>query len=80
VVLSSGPAANESERQSHGGAAARLDFLSSNTVHITAAGSGHEIHLYQPETLVKALLQAVFTVRSGYPYLVLLRDNGVAFD
>jgi pimeloyl-ACP methyl ester carboxylesterase len=36
VVLSSSPIASEGERQSRDGAAARLDSLSSNTVHITA--------------------------------------------
>jgi pimeloyl-ACP methyl ester carboxylesterase len=48
VVLSSGPIASETERRSRSGAAARLDFLSSNSLHVTATGSGHEIHLYQP--------------------------------
>ncbi|MBI2686626.1 MAG: alpha/beta hydrolase [Acidobacteria bacterium] len=67
VVLSSGPAATESGRQSRGGAAARLDFLSSNSVHITAAGSGHEIHLHQPDRVVQALTQVVQAVRSQVP-------------
>jgi pimeloyl-ACP methyl ester carboxylesterase len=63
LVLSSGPTATEAERRSRNGAAARLDFLSSNTVHITATGSGHEIHLFQPDVVVKALEQMVQTVR-----------------
>jgi pimeloyl-ACP methyl ester carboxylesterase len=67
VVLSSGPAATESDRQSRSGAAARLDFLSSNSVHITAAGSGHEIHLYQPDRVVQALMKAVLAVRNQVP-------------
>lgn len=67
VVLSSGPVASESERRSRDGAAARLDFLSSNTVHITAAGSGHEIHLYQPDHVVQGLLQIVEAVRNHVP-------------
>lgn len=67
VVLSSGPIASESERQSRNGAAARLDFLSSNSVHITATGSGHEIHLYQPDQVVQALLRAVSAVRNRVP-------------
>jgi pimeloyl-ACP methyl ester carboxylesterase len=67
VVLSSGPAAKDSERRTRNGAAARLDFLSSNTVHMTAMGSGHEIHLYQPGFVVKAVLRAVSAARSHVP-------------
>jgi pimeloyl-ACP methyl ester carboxylesterase len=67
IVLSSGPIASEAERRSRNGAAARLDFLSSNTVHITATGSGHEIHLYQPDLVVKAVLRAVSAVRNRVP-------------
>ena len=67
IVLSSGPIAGEPERQSRGGAAARLDFLSSNTAHITATGSGHEIHLYQPDLVVQAVLRAVRAVRNRTP-------------
>jgi pimeloyl-ACP methyl ester carboxylesterase len=64
-VISSGPAANESERHSRAGAAARLDFLSSNTLHVTASGSGHEIHLYQPDIVVQAIERVVSSVRNG---------------
>jgi pimeloyl-ACP methyl ester carboxylesterase len=64
IVLSSGPIAGESERRSREGAAARLDFLSSNSVHITATGSGHEIHLYQPDIVVQALVRAASAVRN----------------
>jgi pimeloyl-ACP methyl ester carboxylesterase len=67
VVLSSGPAATESGRQTRDGAAALLDFLSSNTVHLTAMGSGHEIHLYQPAVVVQAALRAVSAARSHVP-------------
>jgi hypothetical protein len=67
IVVSSGPVASESERRSRDGAAARLDFLSSNTMHIMAAGSGHEIHLYQPDVVVQALTQAVSALRSRLP-------------
>jgi pimeloyl-ACP methyl ester carboxylesterase len=63
VVLSNGPIATETTRRSRNGAAARLDFLSSNSVHITATGSGHEIHLYQPDLVVQALVRAVSAVR-----------------
>jgi len=64
VVLSSGPPAPESKRHSHDGAAPRLDFLSSNTLHVTAAGSGHEIHLYQPDLVAKTLMRAVLESRN----------------
>ena len=67
IVVSSGPAATESDHQSRNGAAARLDFLSSNSVHITAVGSGHEIHLYQPDLVVQSLARAVSAVRSRVP-------------
>jgi pimeloyl-ACP methyl ester carboxylesterase len=67
MVISSGPAATEAERSSRGGAAARLDFLSSNTIHIIATGSGHEIHLYQPEVVIRALARVVSAVRARVP-------------
>ena len=63
VVVSSVPIASEAERRSRNGAAARLDFLSSNTVHVTATGSGHEIHLYQPDLVVEAVLRTVSAIR-----------------
>jgi pimeloyl-ACP methyl ester carboxylesterase len=63
VVVSSAPIASETERRSRNGAAARLDFLSSNSVHITATGSGHEIHLYQPDFVVQGILRIVSAVR-----------------
>jgi pimeloyl-ACP methyl ester carboxylesterase len=67
VVVASDPAQARTECQSRNTAASCLDFLSANSVHITAAGSGHEIHLYQPDTLVKAVLQAVNAVRNKTP-------------
>lgn len=63
VVVSSEPATREEDRRKRDGAAARLDFLSSNTMHVTATGSGHEIHLYQPDTVEKALEQEMLAVR-----------------
>lgn len=65
VVIASDPAAPESARRSRDAAGPRLDYLSSNTVHITAAGSGHEIHLYQPDRVIQGVLQAVSAVRTG---------------
>jgi len=67
VVIASDPAAPESARRSRDAAGPRLDYLSSNTVHITAAGSGHEIHLYQPDRVIQGVLQAVSAVRTGRP-------------
>jgi pimeloyl-ACP methyl ester carboxylesterase len=65
VVVASDPAAPESARRSRDEAGPRLDYLSSNTVHITAAGSGHEIHLYQADRVLQGVMQAVSAVRSG---------------
>jgi len=67
IVIASGPAAPESARRSRDEAGPRLDYLSSNTVHITAASSGHEIHLYQPDRVNQGVLQAVSAVRTGRP-------------
>jgi pimeloyl-ACP methyl ester carboxylesterase len=63
VVISSGPKAPEAERRSREGAAARLDFISSNSAHITAQGSGHEIHLFQPDMVVNGLTRMIEAVR-----------------
>ncbi len=51
VVISSEPSAPESHLHTHDEAAPRLDFLSSNNIHVTATRSGHELHLYKPETV-----------------------------
>lgn len=67
VVVSSNPPATDAARHSRDEAGPRLDFLSSNTLHITATGSGHEIHLYQPDHVVEGVLQAATAVRSGQP-------------
>ena len=67
VVVASDPPATESGRRSRDEAAPRLDYLSSNTVHITAAGSGHEIHLYQPDRVTQGVVQAVSAVRGKTP-------------
>ncbi|HSE32971.1 MAG TPA: alpha/beta hydrolase [Pyrinomonadaceae bacterium] len=63
LVLSSDPVATEAARRSREGAAARLDFLSSNSAHIIAQGSGHEIHLFQPQIVVDGLTRMVEAVR-----------------
>jgi pimeloyl-ACP methyl ester carboxylesterase len=67
VVVSSNPPATDAARRSRDEAGPRLDFLSSNTLHITAAGSGHEIHIYQPDRVIEGVLQAVTAVRTGHP-------------
>jgi pimeloyl-ACP methyl ester carboxylesterase len=64
VVLSSEPPAPESRRRTRDEAAPRLDFLSSNTIHVTAAGSGHEIHLYKPDLVAETLGRAVSAIRN----------------
>jgi hypothetical protein len=67
VVVASDPVAPVSAGRSRDKAAHRLDYLSSNTLHITAAGSGHEIHLYQPDRVIEGITRAVSAVRSGIP-------------
>jgi pimeloyl-ACP methyl ester carboxylesterase len=63
VVVSSTGIASDTERRSRDGAMARLDFLSTKSMHITADGSGHEIHLFQPDRVVEGVLAAVKMVR-----------------
>jgi pimeloyl-ACP methyl ester carboxylesterase len=63
VVVASDPAGGESQCKAEQTASSCLDFLSTNAVHMVAAGSGHEIHLYQPDTVVRAIHQAVSAVR-----------------
>jgi len=67
VVVASDPVAPESAHRSRDKAAPRLDYLSSNTLHITAAGSGHEIHIYQPDRVIEGITHALSAVRSGTP-------------
>jgi pimeloyl-ACP methyl ester carboxylesterase len=67
VVVASGLAASESDRGSRMGVGWQLNFLSSNTLHIEAKGSGHEIHLFQPERVVEGIVRAVSAVRTGLP-------------
>ena len=67
VVIASNPPAPTSARSSRNEAAPRLDYLSSNTLHITATGSGHEIHLYQPDRVIEGILRAVSAVCGGTP-------------
>jgi pimeloyl-ACP methyl ester carboxylesterase len=65
VVVASGPVASEKDRASRDTANAQLDFLSSNTLHIEATGSGHEIHLFQPARVVEGIARAISAVRTG---------------
>ena len=64
VVISSGPIASETERASRDNAGVRLDFLSSNSLHIEATGSGHEIHLFQPARVIEGIARALVAVRT----------------
>jgi pimeloyl-ACP methyl ester carboxylesterase len=64
VVISSEPSAPASELHSHDEAAPRLDFLSSNSIHVNAAGSGHEIHLYKPDIVIETLARTVQAIRA----------------
>jgi pimeloyl-ACP methyl ester carboxylesterase len=63
VVVSSQPSATVSDLRKRDAAGPMLDFLSANSAHITAAGSGHEIHLYQPDMVVQGIERAVASVR-----------------
>ena len=67
VVVASGPIASETERASRESAGPRLDFLSSNSLHIEATGSGHEIHLFQPARVIEGIARAVSAVRTRAP-------------
>jgi pimeloyl-ACP methyl ester carboxylesterase len=55
IVVSSNAAATDAERRTRTTATARLDHLSTNSTHIVAKGSGHEIHLYQPKRVIEAI-------------------------
>ncbi len=55
LVITSDPLTFDPAHRTRDGMAARLAFLSSNTTFVVAAGSGHEIHLYQPDTVVRAI-------------------------
>jgi pimeloyl-ACP methyl ester carboxylesterase len=67
VNVASGPAAREAERASRDSAGPQLDFLSSNSLHIEATGSGHEIHLFQPARVIEGIARAVVAVRTRTP-------------
>jgi pimeloyl-ACP methyl ester carboxylesterase len=67
VVVSSQAPATVTDLRKRDAAGPMLDFLSANSVHITAAGSGHEIHLYQPDTVVQGIERAVASVRGHRP-------------
>jgi pimeloyl-ACP methyl ester carboxylesterase len=62
VIVSSDPIV--SDQRTRSGAAARLEFLSTTTIFQVASGSGHEIHLYRPEAVVRAIETSVEAARS----------------
>jgi pimeloyl-ACP methyl ester carboxylesterase len=55
VVVTSDPLVADATHRTRDGAAARLAFLSSNTKFVVATGSGHEVHLYEPDAIVRAI-------------------------
>jgi len=55
VVITSDPLIADAAHRTRDGAAARLALLSSNTKFLVATGSGHEVHLYQPDAVVRAI-------------------------
>jgi pimeloyl-ACP methyl ester carboxylesterase len=55
VVITSDPLVADAAHRTRDGAAARLAFLSKKTKFVVAAGSGHEVHLYQPDTVRRAI-------------------------
>lgn len=59
VVLTRGDEKNEGRESSH----AALARLSSNSRHSIVAGSGHEIHLFQPAAVIIAIGDVVRAVR-----------------
>jgi pimeloyl-ACP methyl ester carboxylesterase len=67
VVLSSAPAATAADLAKRDTAGPMVDFLSSNFVHMTATGSGHEIHLYQPDMVVQAIQRELASIRDHVP-------------
>jgi pimeloyl-ACP methyl ester carboxylesterase len=71
VVVGSDPSASELARQQklartfcdRSDAGDGLESLSSDGVYLVAAGSGHEIHLFQPEAVIQAVERAVAAAR-----------------
>ena len=80
VVISSGPIASETERASRDNAGARLDFLSSNSLHIEATGGGHEIHLFQPARVIEGITRAVSAVRTRAPLRPISDNSARPYD
>lgn len=67
IVLSDNPkpVAVERKQCARDDAGDGLDQLSTNSLYVVAAASGHEIHLYQPAVVTQALMRAVAAVRTG---------------
>jgi len=63
VVVSSDPIAADRAKRTRDGMNARLAFLSTDTTFVVASGSGHEIHLYQPDFVVRAVETSIAAVR-----------------
>ena len=63
VVLTRGDEKNAGRESSH----AALARLSTNTRHSMVAGSGHEIHLFEPSAVISAITDVVRAVRENAP-------------
>ena len=63
VVLSRGEDPNAEREAAH----AALARLSTNSRHSIVAGSGHEIHLFQPAAVIQAIADVVKAVREKAP-------------
>jgi quinohemoprotein ethanol dehydrogenase len=59
VVLSRGDEKNEAREKVH----ANLAALSTNSRHSVVAGSGHEIHLFEPATVVQGITDVLQAIR-----------------
>jgi pimeloyl-ACP methyl ester carboxylesterase len=63
VVLTRGVDSSEGLREVH----ASLARLSTNSRHTVVAGSGHEVHLFQPGAVIEAIRDVLEAVRSKKP-------------
>jgi pimeloyl-ACP methyl ester carboxylesterase/uncharacterized RDD family membrane protein YckC len=63
VVLTRGVDTSAAQQEVH----ASLAALSSNGRHSVIAEAGHEIHLFKPDAVIKAITDVVQSVRTGLP-------------
>jgi pimeloyl-ACP methyl ester carboxylesterase len=74
VVLTRGDDRNEGREDAHRAVSA----LSRNSRHTVVAGSGHEIHLFEPTAVVHAIQDVVAAVRAGAPIVFRRRDDAIS--